>query len=164
MNPIVYLTTPDPLFGWIEWILFIAQIVLLLVGAYFAFLYRDSNTIKFQALQRFGFVTLILGALGTLLGALKLGVVAPFDTRLWLALVLVFEIAFAIYAVIYSRTTYHEQVAAAARRRPSAKNAGSPRRQVTGGAPTAPHPVEVPVERVAPGRRDARRDRKRRKK
>lgn len=163
MNPIVYLTTADPLFGWVEWIVFIAQIVLLLVGAYFAFLYRDANTIKFQALQRFGFVTLILGAIGTLLGALKLGVVAPFDTRLWLALMVVFEVAFAIYAVIYSRTIYPEQVAAA-RRRPSAKNAGSPRKQVAGGMPASPRPVEVPVQRIAPGRRDARRDRKRRKK
>lgn len=162
MNPMTYLTSPDSLFGWIEWILFISQIVLLLVGGYFAFLFRDANQIKFQALQRFGYVLLVLGAIGTLLGGLKLGLVAPFDTRLWLALVMLFEIAFGIYAVIYSRTTYREQLAA--RPTPTRKQAGATsRKQVAGNASTAPHPVEVPVPRVAAGRRDARRDRKRRK-
>lgn len=168
MNPMTYLTEPDSLFGWIEWILFISQIVLLLVGGYFAFLFRDTNEIKVQALQRFGYVLLVLGALGTLLGALKLGAVAPFDTRLWLALVTLFEVALGIYAVVYSRTTYREQVAARrARPSPARKQVAAStasRRQSTGNAGAAtPHPVEVPVPRVAAGRREARRDRKRKK-
>jgi len=157
-----YLTSPDSLFGWIEWILFISQIVLLLVGGYFAFLFRDANEIKLQALQRFGYVLLALGAIGTLLGGLKLGLVAPFDTRLWLALVMLFEIALGVYAVIYSRTTYREQLAA--RPTPTRKQASATsRKQVAGNASTPVRPVEVPVPRVAAGRRDARRDRKRRK-
>ncbi|MBC8162171.1 MAG: hypothetical protein H7Z42_13250 [Roseiflexaceae bacterium] len=166
MNPIEYLTTADPLFGWVEWILFIAQIVLLLVGAYFAFLYRDSNAIKVAALKRFGYVTLVLGALGTLLGALKLTVLPPFDSRLWLALIVLFELAFAVYALIYSRTTYPEQVAAAAaaQRRPAAKgSAGAQGRRPSPASPNAaPKLVDVPMP-TAGGRRDSRRDRKRKK-
>lgn len=169
MNPMSYLTAPDSLFGWIEWILFISQIVLLLVGGYFAFLFRDANEVKVQALQRFGYVLLALGAIGTLLGGLKLGVVPPFDTRLWLALITLFEIAFGIYAVIYNRTTYREPLAA---RRPSRSSPGrkqvatanaTPRKQGAT-APTPPRPVEVPVPRVAAGRRESRRDRKRKRK
>lgn len=170
MNPMTYLTLPDSLFGWIEWILFISQIVLLLVGGYFGFLFRDSNEVKVQALQRFGSVLLVLGATGALLGGLKLGVVAPFDTRLWLALITLFEIAFGIYAVIYSRTTYREQVSARRSTRPSparkpvATATAATRRQTTNNASaTTPRPVEVPVPRVAAGRREARRDRKRKK-
>lgn len=166
MNPIAYLTNPDPLFGWIEWILLIAQIVLLLVGAYFSFLYRDASRVKVQALQRFGYVMLALGGLGALLGFLKLGVVSPFDTRLWLTLIVVFEVALGVYGLIYSRTTYPEQVAASRRTtRPSPAgraSSSSGRRQVNETI-TAPRPVEVPVPRVASGRREARRDRKRKK-
>ena len=161
MNPIAYLTTPDALFGWIEWFLFISQIVLLLVGAYFAFVHRTANAIQFQALQRFGYVLLTLGALGSLLGLLKLNVFAPFNTRLWLALIVLFEIVLGIYALIYSRTTYREQVAAAATRRSTRPSAT--RKAVTSTAtPSAPRPVEVSVPRIAPGRRDARRKRKKR--
>lgn len=168
MNPMTYLTTPDSLFGWIEWILFISQIVLLGVGTYFAFFLQDSNELRLQALQRFGYVTIVLGAIGTLLGGMKLGTVAPFDTRLWLALIVLFEIAFGIYAVIYSRTTYREQLAARRPSRPSparkavAATSANSRRQVASSAST-PRPVEVPVPRVAAGRREARRDRKRKK-
>ena len=165
MNPFVYLTTPDPLFGWIEWILFISQIVLLLVGGYFAFLYRDTNQIKLQALQRFGYVLLALSALGVLLGGLKLGLVEPFTSRVWMFLVVVFEIALGVYALVYSQRIYPQQVAAAkvaARPTRPAVRAGAARKPLApNGTPIAP--VEVPIPRVAPGRRDSRRERKRRK-
>lgn len=182
MNPMTYLTTPDPLFGWLEWILFLPQIILLLAGAYFGIVHRDSLAIRQTLLQRLGYVLLALGGLGALLGVLKMSAVAPFDTRVWLLVIVLFELAAAAVVWAYIRKVYPQQRAAARGARPAVAAAPArptaprppkpaPKPAVAKAADTAaageaapkPEPRQLPPSAHRPGERHlTRRERKRR--
>lgn len=161
-----YLATFTSVFGPLAWGFFAVQIGLALAGAYLAFLRHDSLAVRGQALQRLGYGLLGLGALGVLLGVLRLSAVAPFTGRYWFYIIAAFELTLLAFAVFYSRTTYQQQLAASrSARRPAVANRPAPARTAaarpsadagTNGMPSA-------SPRPAGGRRDARRDRKRRK-
>lgn len=173
-----YFTTFTTAFGPLAWTFFIIQIVLALAGVYLSFVRADTHPVRGPALKRLGYALLALGGTGVVLGALRLAVVPPFTARYWFYLVAVFEVALAFFVAFYSRTTYQEQMAAASRsRQPGARSAArsTARAPQVPRAPQAPRrAVEtrrnddgMPVVAAEPTsmskRRDARRDRKRRK-
>ena len=177
-----YFTTFTTAFGPLAWAFFVIQIVLAVAGVYLSFLRAESHPVRRAALRRLGYALLALGGIGVVLGALRLAAVPPFTARYWFYLLAVFEVALAFFAAFYSRTTYQEQMAIAnqnARRsvaRPAARaSAGNTRASQSPRVPQAPRRVEevrrndegMPVVAAEPAsiskRRDARRDRKRRK-
>ena len=163
MDPLTYLTSPSPGLDPLGWVLFIAQIVAAIAGVYFAFLRRDTHPVRAPALQRLGYALIVLGALGSLLGALRLAPIEPFTAPFWLYLVVLFEIALGVYALIYARTTYparlaeYEQASRSGRRRTARPQ---PTLQANGNGTGTPVAGSRPL--ATSSRRDARRDRKRR--
>ena len=160
------LLTPATGLGPAEWVFFVASILLMLGGAYLAFLRSDQLAIRAQALQRLGYALLASGALGTLIGALRLGgiALAPF----WFVIVIVLFVIIAIVAIYYAVSVYPGQLAAAQASargraaRPSPVRSQPSRVSINGNSSESVDSTSRPT--VSSGRRDARRDRKRRRK
>lgn len=177
-----YFTTFTTAFGPLAWTFFVIQIVLAVAGVYLGFLRADSHPVRRAALRRLGYALIALGGIGVVLGALRLAAVPPFTARYWFYLVAVFEVVLVFFAAFYRRTTYQEQMAIAnqnARRsaaRPATRTAaGNTRAPQSPRVPQAPRRADdvrrndegMPVVTAEPvsmsKRREARRDRKRRK-
>ncbi|GAB4194021.1 MAG: hypothetical protein OHK0022_09540 [Roseiflexaceae bacterium] len=156
-------TTPVP-FGPISWVLLIAQAAALLGGLYLAFARSDTHPLRGPLLKRLGYAVAILGLLGVLTGALRLAQLEPFTARSWSVVVVVFQAALAFYALYYSRTVYPARAAQLNTGRSSRRAVSQqPARPVLSANGSGSHkPVEITEPRIASGRRDARRDRKRR--
>jgi hypothetical protein len=135
---------------------------MLLVGAYIAFVRAGSESVKGSALRLLGFGLLGLGAAGTLLGALRLVAVAPFDLPIWLTIVTILDVALIAYALYYALVIYparrgEEQSRAQAARRAAARGRPSIEANGAGGLNSgydSPHSTTS-------ARREARRGRKR---
>lgn len=155
-------TTAVP-FGPLSWVLLLVQVILLVAGLYFIFGNVDGNPLRARLFKQFGYAEAALGGLGTLFGVLRLAAVVPFTARYWSLIVVAFELALGFYALYYSRAIYPAQVAAAGKgkgtRRSSAQPSTRPALSANG---TDGKAVVVNEPRVASGRRDSRRDRKRR--
>ena len=99
MDPLTYLTTYSTTFGVPEIIFLIAHIALALAGVYYAFITTDSDSLRGPALRQLGFGLLALGAVGTLLGVLRLAVGAVWSMPLWFAIVTVLDLVLIAYAL-----------------------------------------------------------------
>lgn len=166
MNPADYLLAPSS-FGALEWAFFIGQIAVMLAGAYFALLRSDSKPVRGPALRRMGMVMLILGAVGTLVGALHLANVPQFTWPIWKTAVTLFELILAVYVVIYARTRYPQELAAATpipgRGKGGGRVAAASARPAAASNGSTGSPAEVGA-RSGGGRRASRREHKRRNK
>jgi hypothetical protein len=162
MDP-TYFTTPTTAFGPAEWVFFIASIAVALAGAYLAFLRADSNAVRAGALRQLGIGLLGSGIVGIFFGGLRLaGVgVPPF----LFTIVTLFYAVIAAYAIYFASTIYPGRLAAQSAARPR----GSRSSPVRASSPAA-RPVGTTTEAAAngvtripgSGRRDSRRERKRR--
>jgi hypothetical protein len=175
MDP-TYLTTPTTAFGPAEWVFFGASILVALAGVYYAFLHHDQSMPRGTALRQLGYGLLVTGAIGVLIGAVRLAgiALAPF----WFTIATVLYVLLAVYALYYATTVYPRQRAAAqaANRGRGGGGRPSPARPATANravgsdgarlSPTAPGATATGVQRaIGTGtRRDSRRDRKRRNK
>src|SRR5215216_6627267 len=83
MDPVTYLTTVTTDFGALEWVFFIVQIALAVAGVYLTFLRAEPHPIRRIVSRNFGYALLSLGALGIVLGALRLAPVALFTMPIW---------------------------------------------------------------------------------
>jgi hypothetical protein len=163
MDPLTYLTTYVADFGVIEWVFFIAQIATAVAGAYLAFLRADADPLRKVSLQRLGYALLVLGAAGTLVGALRLARIELFTMPLWITIVTVLDVLLVAYALYYALSIYPVQQAALAEANRKGPRRGTARPQPalqangTNGAPSygGPRPVATTT------RRESRRDRKR---
>jgi hypothetical protein len=162
MDPVTYLTTPTSGFGGLAWAFLIAEGLGLLAGVYLAFLRSDTHPIRGGALRNLGFALLALGGLGVLFGALRLGAVAPFTMPIWFYLIALVDLALAAYVLYYWQVRYAAHMSAYQERARSSAGRRAARPQPTlettgnGAIYSAPRPV------ATTGRREARRDRKRR--
>lgn len=163
-----YFTTFTADFGPLAWTFFVLQIVLAGAGVYLGFVRTDAHQVRGPALRRLGYALLAVGALGIIVGALRLAALAPFTARYWFYVVAAFELALAFFAAFYYRTTYQEQMAAASRNtrrgpasRQTPRQTGHSAAPARNGVPQAP--VMVGEQRPVSKRRDSRRERKRRK-
>jgi hypothetical protein len=149
-----YLTTAAPVFGPLAWVFFIAQILAVGAGAYLFLMHRERNPARHTFMRQLAVALLILGGVGVLLGALRLLNLPVLNQHLWFWIQLLVELAVGGYvAYYYLRVLPGLERASAGRPRSSARP-GS--RSLAGDAvPTPPRPIPTT------GRRDARRDRKR---
>jgi hypothetical protein len=162
MDPLSYLTTFSADFGPLEWVFFIAQVVVAAAGAYLVFMRADPHPVRGGAIRQLGYALLAVGAIGTLLGVLRLAGVQVFTMPIWFTIVTVVEVVLAIYALYYAMSVYPVRLAAyeeANRARSNRRSSARPQPAVetngTHGIYTVPKPASMP------SRRDARRDRKR---
>lgn len=153
-----YLTTAAPQFGPLAWIFFIGQILGVGAGAYLFFMHRERNPARQTFMRQLGIALMILGGVGVLLGALRLLNVPVMNQRLWFWIQGVIELGVAGYVVYYMRSVL-PTLEREARARGGKPGAPRPPRPIPNGdpAPATPRPV------ATTGRRDARRERKRKK-
>ena len=164
MDPLTYLTTPAAGLGQYGWPFFIAQIVLAVAGLYVAFLRGDAHPVRGQALRSLGYALLLLGGLGTLFGVFRLAAIEPLTAHGWFYLVAALEVGLAAYALYFARAVYPARRAEyeRANRSSGSQRAGRPQPALQpNGNGRAASSFEEPRP-AASGRRDSRRDRKRR--
>jgi hypothetical protein len=162
MDLLTYLTTSTGDFGGPEWGFFVVEIAAALAGIYLAFLRNDTRAVRGAILRRGGLALGVLGALGTLFGALRLAAVEPLTMPIWFYAVGLVEILLAAYTVYYWLARYPAQQAVFEQTARSAGRRGGARPQPalqTNGNRVA---ISTPRPEATTGRRDSRRDRKRR--
>lgn len=171
MDPVTYLTTPAASAGIPEWIFFIAQVAVAIAGIYFTFLHADGHPVRGRALRQLGYALLAVGLAGAAVGALRIGGIAPFTMPLWIAVATLFDVALIGFALYFARAVYPQQLAAyeqasrgrsgrsGARPQGGAVDAGRAASRSTTAAPSPNGVVRTPAQ--PSGRREARRDRKR---
>lgn len=150
-----YLTTAAPQFGPLAWIFFLVQILGAGAGAYLYFAHTERNPARQTFMRQLGISLMILGSIGVVLGALRMLNVPVLNQRLWFWVQAVIELGVAGYVAYYMRSVLPAlERSTSGRGKPAASRASRP----VGGAnptPATPRPV------ATTGRRDARRDRKR---
>ena len=166
-----YFTTPNPDFGTPEWVFFIAQFVVAIVGAYLSFMYNDANPVRGPALRRLGYAMAILGLGGATVGALRRSAIEPFTAPYWMTIVTVLSVLLVIYAIYYATAVYPGRLAAweASQRGKGARSAvrvqqvqrSTPREGSAQGEKVVSNGA---TPRHSSGRRAARREHKRRNK
>ncbi|HWQ12640.1 MAG TPA: hypothetical protein VNL77_07570, partial [Roseiflexaceae bacterium] len=112
MDPVTYLTTPQTSTGALEWIFFAAQVLVAIAGIYLGLLRSDQHPVRGPALRRLGYALLAVGLAGALVGALRIGLVAPFTMPVWTAVATLFNALLAGFALYYARAVYPSQLAA----------------------------------------------------
>lgn len=162
MDFFTYLTTSSPQLGTLGWAFFIAQILAVAAGAYLLFLHTERNTARAAFARQLGTSLMIAGGVGVLLGALRMLNVPVLNQHLWFYIQALVELGVAGYVLYYLRNVLPALEKQVAGRRPT-RSAPNPRglRNVNANSiettPAAPRPI------ATTSRRDARRDRKRRK-
>lgn len=165
MDPVTYLTTFNPIFGALEWVFFIAQIALALAGAYLVFLRAEPHPIRRSASRSLGYALLVVGVVGIVLGALRLAPIELFTMPIWFTLVTLAEVVLAVYAAYYLLSVLPGRVAAydEANRKSGRRSVARPQAALQANGTNASS-FNGPRPPATTGRRDARRDRKRRSK
>jgi hypothetical protein len=163
-----YLTDLRPGFGFLAAIFLGLQIVLIGAGVYLVFLRKDPHMLRGPALRRLGIALLTLGIAGIIVGSLRLAAVVPFTARYWFYLIALFELALAVFVEIYRRTTYRAQAVELARSKSVRRSSPvATKSALSTSVPSNHNAQPVPIRQTRPSaansRRDARRDRKRRK-
>lgn len=161
-----YFTTPapPPNFGSLAWTFLVAQLLGVAAGAYLYWMHSERNAARQTFTRMLGIVLLILGGVGIVLGALRLLNVPVMNQRLWFYIQLIVELGIAGYLVYYVRSVLPGLERSAAGRarssnsRPGGSRPGSRSIATAEPAPATPRPV------ATTGRRDSRRDRKRKSK
>ena len=165
MDPLTYLTTFSPSFGALEWVFFIAQIAVAGAGAYLAFFRTQTHPIRRSAQTLLGNALLALGAVGVLIGLLRLTGVSIFTMPIWFAIVTVLDVVLIVAALYYGLAVYPARMAAyeeANRSRGGRRSARQqPALQASAGNGTSGTAFEAPRMGPPSTRRDSRRDRKR---
>lgn len=153
-----YFLVPSPYFGRLAWTFFAVQIILALVGAYMAFGYRDRVAFRQLVFRNMGIAFLVVGGVGVLVGALRLFNLPVLNMRIWFYVQLLIEIGLGVYIYYYLRNIYPQQMAQA---RQGPRRGGSARQLAPQSAAGTPGQPEPRPPTATTGRRDARRDRKR---
>lgn len=164
---LAYFTTPASGIGPLEWVFLVTQVAVALAGVYFAFLRAEPHPVRGRAVRQLGYALLAVGLVGAAVGALRVGGVAPFTMPIWITIATLFNLALGVFALYYASAVLPGQVAAYDQA--SRSRGGRPARQHaldasrTTHAPTGTNGT-VTAPRPPSGRREARRDRKRKSK
>lgn len=156
MGLISYLTTAEAQFGTLAWAFFISQFVGLSAGSYLYFRHTERNPARQTFMRQLGIALLILAGVGVLSGVLRLLNIAPFTMRLWFWAQAVIELGVAAYVVYYMR-----QVLPGLEREARSRGLPAPPPRRARPSAEAADASSEPRPVATTGRRDARRDRKR---
>jgi hypothetical protein len=138
----------EELFGSYAWFYFVLQILAAAFGVYFIWMHTERSQVWRAFYRRLGVFMLVLGAVGVVVGSLRLAAVAPFNLRIWFYLLFLIQVGAIGYAVHYVRNVMPARIREA-RTRPQVP------------VRTAPVVQAEPKPEAITSRRDARRDRKR---
>jgi hypothetical protein len=172
-----YLTTASAAFGPFAWIFFGLQLAATLWGLYILYVRADNNGVRRALWRQLGVALVVAGGIGLLLSVLRLANVPVLNQRYWFYIQLLVELALAGYVFYFARTSYPRLLAESqARGRTSTVRRGAaaparaaaPRQQaVPRSSPAQPSSEDSAVPTIgrpaaASGRRESRRERKRR--
>lgn len=150
MGLMEYLTESSPaVLGTLAWIFFLLQLVGVAAGAYLVYAHTERNLARQAFMRQLGIALLVLGGAGLLAAVLRLFAVPVISQRIWFWVLLLVDLLAAGYVAYYMRSVL-----------PGLEKAQPVRRQVRAVADQAP-PAPRPV--ATTGRRDARRERKKKK-
>lgn len=149
-----YLVQASAAFGPYAWVFALLQLAIVAAGVYLAFFRNDQK----QA----GMLVLGAGGVGIILSALRLGNVAVFNQRYWFWLLLLVELGLAGYLFATVRTAASQPAARTSSGRgktaASSQKPRTPEARANGSVQPAPGGQSASGRS---GRRDARRERKR---
>ncbi len=159
MGFIEYMTasSPEAGFGTLAWIFFLLQLFGVVAGAYFYYAHTERNMVRYTFFRQVGLALLILGGVGLLAAILRLIGVPVISQRLWFWILLLVDLAAVGYITFYVRkilpglekANVGKRPVRAQQQRAAVANADQP--------PPTPRPV------ATTGRREARRERKKKK-
>lgn len=163
MDPVTYLTTFSTDFGVLEWVFLIAQIATAIAGVYLAFLWRDKHPLRGALGRRLGYTLLGVGAIGTLLGVLRLANVQVFTMPIWFTVVTVLDVVLVAYVAYYTLAVYPARLVAydEASRGRGSRRASRPQPALQTNGTNGSSSFATPRPAATTSRREARRDRKR---
>jgi hypothetical protein len=157
MGFIEYMTasSPEAGFGTLAWIFFLLQLIGVAAGAYLVYAHTERNLARQAFARQLGIALLVLGGVGLLAAVLRLVGVPLISQRIWFWVLLLVDLLAAGYITYYIRSVLPalEKAQAGKRITRPGQARGLPAEQ----APAAPRPV------ATTGRRDARRERKKKK-
>ncbi|MEI8307963.1 MAG: hypothetical protein WCF99_12960 [Chloroflexales bacterium] len=148
-------SSPAAGFGTLAWIFFLLQLMGVGAGAYFVYAHTERNPARRTFMHQLGIALLVLGGVGLFAAVLRLVGVPLINQRLWLWILLLVDLATGGYTYYYMRSVLPELEKAQAGKRPS--RPAQVRSVTTEAAPATPRPV------ATTGRREARRERKKKK-
>ncbi len=155
-----YLLSVHPGFGPLSWLSMLGWLIALGIGAYLYTIWQERNPVRARFLRRFGLGSSILGAAGLLLLALKAFRLPYISWPIWSYLAALATLIFMAWAAWFYSQRLPRLLAAGVRA--SGKVARGARTYTSNGtrpvearAPAPPRPV------ATTGRREARRDKKR---
>jgi hypothetical protein len=155
MGFIEYMTTSSPAFGTLAWLFFLLQLIGVGAGAYLVYAHTERNLARQAFMRQLGIALLVLGGVGLLASGLRLLGVPLISQRIWLWVLLLVDLVVAGYVTYYTRSVLPElEKAQAGKRSP---RPGQARSVAAEQAPATPRPVPIT------SRRDARRERKKKK-
>ena len=150
----------DPGFGSYSWLLMLGWLLALAVGVYLYSLWQERNPVRARFFRRFGLGMSILSAAGLLVLALKALSVPYAEWRIWTYVAALLTLLFFGWAGWFWAARMPRLLASTGRQ--SGRPAGGARTYSSnGGSPATPRPPSAPRPVATTGRRDARRDKKR---
>ncbi|NTV65804.1 MAG: hypothetical protein HGA65_20035 [Oscillochloris sp.] len=155
MGFIEYMTASSPAagFGTLAWIFFLLQLIGVASGAYFLYAHSERNLARQAFARQLGIALLILGGVGLLAAALRLLGVPVISQRVWFWVLLLVDLVAAGYITFYIRKVLPGLEKAQAGKR----NVRVAQQRAADLPPPQPRPV------ATTGRREARRERKKKK-
>ena len=161
-----YFLTASPGFGPLSWLSLLAWGLILAAGLYLYRSWQERNPVRARFVRQLGLVLSILAGTGLVLLALKGLQIPLLSYRIWGYLVALATVLYAAWAAVnYQRVSQlvaaSGRTAGAVRRQPAQAGRGARTYSTTNGPsasetrPVAPRPV------ATTGRRDARREKKR---
>ena len=155
-----YFFSDAPGFGRMSWLMMLGWLLSLGAGAYLYSVWQERNPVRARFFRRFGLGLSILSAAGLLLLAMKALALPYLGWRIWSYTSAIATILFIGWAAWFYVSRLPQLLAATSRQgaRPS-RNARSYESNGSRPAETRPAPPPRPV--ATTGRREARRDRKR---
>lgn len=158
MEFLTSLTTPAPTLGSLAWTFFILQILGVAAGAYLRFMHTERNSARQMFMHQLGIALMIVFGAGVISGALRMFNVPIANQPIWFYVQAVVELGVAGYIFYYMRSVLPGlEKAQAGRARPGQRQ---PARSLGTEPATPPEPRPV----ATTGRREARRDKKRKNK
>lgn len=155
MGFIEYMTGSSAQLGTLGWLFFLLQLVGLTAGAYFVYAHTERNLARHTFMRQMGIALMMLGGVGLLAAVLRMFGVPMISQHIWFWVLFVVDLAAAGYITLYMRKVLPDLEKAQVGKRPV--RSAQQRAVTTDQGPPTPRPV------ATTGRREARRERKKKK-
>jgi hypothetical protein len=161
-----YFLSQSPGFGPLSWLALLGWGLLLAAGLYLYNSWQERNPVRARFIRQLGFVLSILAGTGVVLLALKGLHIPVLSYRIWVYLVALATVIYGVWAAYKFQRM--QQLVAASGRTPAvtrrlAPQPGRGARTYSSNGPTGAETRPIPPQRpvATTGRREARRDKKR---